>query len=217
MNNLEYLFGLPVLKTKIDPSEFNKDDIVKDILANYEIDPERNAWEKYDAINVKSRLHHSFNDPDTRFKRIDYSQLIPVYEQKIAKQLERLQWKSSFNFEFTIENYTCIKENSYMREHAHPWTDFTAVHYVKFDPKQHFSTVYVNTHDYADYAKDLAVGSNDHLDTSTTEGSYMTSHYSLNTDEDDFVITPSFVKHSVPYHDKCDDHRITIALNIIIK
>tara|TARA_B100001057_G_scaffold204772_1_gene205464 strand:+ start:438 stop:1088 length:651 start_codon:yes stop_codon:yes gene_type:complete len=215
--SIEYLFGLPVLKTKIDPTEYNKDVIVKDILENYEKDSTRNVWEKYDSINVKSRLHHSFNDPDPKFKRIDYSDLVPVYEQKIAQQLQTLQWKNDFSFEFTIENYTCIKENHYMREHAHPWTDFTAVHYVKFDPKQHFSTVYVNTHDYADYAKDLAVGSYNHLDTGTTAGSYMNSHYSLNTDEDDFVITPSFVKHSVPFHEKCSDHRITIALNIIIK
>lgn len=213
----EFLFGLPVLKTKIDESEYDKDKIVADIIDNYEKDPQRNSWEKKDTINVKSSLHHSFNDVNPIFKRIDYSKLVPVYERKIEHLLKQLQWKNDFSFEFVVENYTCMKEHHYMRDHVHPWTDFTGVHYMKFNPEEHFSTVYVNTHNYAEYAKDLAVGSMNNLDVSTTAGSYMCSHYSLNTHEDDFVITPSFVSHAVPYHQQCNDHRITIALSIIIK
>ena len=67
-----------------------------------------------------------------------------------------------------------------------------------------------------DYSPD-AVNWADFLDTSTTENSWMCDNYSINTDEDDFVMTPAIVEHSIPYHNNCDEHRITIALNIKIE
>ena len=216
----QFLFGFPIIKQPIDKNLYDKEKIVSDILYNYNLDNSRNNWDSEQAKYGRptSNLHHSYGDQNNNnFRKIDYSKLIPLYNEKVTNALNQLYFKQKINFRYTIENYTCVKENNSMREHVHLGCDFTGVHYLKFNKDEHFPTNFINTHKHSNYTSKLLPTLNNELDTSSTENSWMCENYSINTDEDDLVITPAIVEHSIPYHEKCNDHRITIAINIHIE
>ena len=213
----EFLFGLPIMKCEIDEKLYNKKKLVNTILKNYETDPNRNAWDLTNKFD-NSNLHHSYNNKDGNFEDVDYSELLPIYTDTITKCLSQLYFKKQkFKFNFIVTNYTCIKESHFMKGHIHTDCDFSAVHYIKFDEREHHPTVFENTHDYAFFIDKLCGDFNGQLDDKYSENSWMHAHYKLKTMENDFVLTPSFLKHNVPYHHKCNNHRITIVLNINIE
>ena len=208
----EYLFGFPVVKQTINDNLYDKNKIIEDILHNYNLNPNRNEWD-----NI-SNIHHSLYDNENKeFIEINYSKLIPIYQEKIINFLNQIYLKGPVNFSFTISNYTCIKDNHYMREHIHPHCDFTGVHYLKFNKKEHYPTSFTNTHNHAKFSTNLFTSLAEKLDMTKTANSWFSEIFSINTEENDFVITPSIVEHSIPFHAKCETHRITIALNISIE
>ena len=217
----EYLFGFPVVKQKIEEDLYDKDKIVDDILYNYNLNPDRNEWDTSSKDKRKkpilSNLHLSYGDTDNKFKKIDYSKLIPVYTEKVTNFINQIYFNTPVRFSYSIANYTCIKNNQYMREHIHPECDFTGIHYIKFNKNEHYSTSFTNTHKYPKFSQDLFPVLLKKLDGTKTENSWMSEYYNINTEEDDFIITPSVVEHSVPFHNNCENHRITIAINITIE
>jgi len=218
----QFLFGFPIIKQSIDESLYDKNKIVADILHNFDLDNNRNEWDSDQKQHGRpsSNLHHSYsfnNEDNSKFKKIDYSDLIPLYNKAVANSLNQLYFKDKVNFTYKIDNYTCLKHSSYMREHVHLDCDFTAIHYLRFNNKQHFPTNFVNTQKHSNYTVKLLPTLVEKLDTSAVENSWMCDNYSINTDENDFVLTPAIVEHSIPYHNNCDDHRITIVLNIKIE
>ena len=56
MKKMNYLFGFPVGIYKINPSNYNKEKIVSDIIDNYKINANRNNW------NKSSNIHQEFDD-----------------------------------------------------------------------------------------------------------------------------------------------------------
>ena len=74
--NIDFLFGCPIYRVKIDPKSFNKEKMVKTIQANYKLDPARNKWD-YGG----SDFHHMHDDfKNKKFKWLDFDSLIPVYK-----------------------------------------------------------------------------------------------------------------------------------------
>ena len=213
----DLLFGLPAIRCNIDEKLYSKEKLVDTILKNYNTNPNRNSWDLNNKFE-NSNLHHSYNNDNDDFENIDYSELMPIYTDTISKCLSQLNFKKQkFKFNFYIANYTCIKENHYMKSHIHTDSNFSAIHYLKFDEKEHHPTIFENTHNYAPFAGKLSGDFSDQLDDSYSENSWMHTHYSLKTKENDFVLTPSFLEHSVPFHKKCRNHRVTIVLNINIE
>lgn len=211
----ESLFGFPIVKQKIEKNKYDKDKIIKDILYNYNLNPSRNKWDALDSSS--SNLHLSYGDDENKFKKIDYSTLIPIYTEKIKNFLKNIYFKTPIKFNYTIVNYTCVKSSQYMREHVHPESDFTAVHYLKFDKNEHHSTCFTNTHKHSKFSNNLLPALTKKLDMTKTENSWICEYYNINTDEDDFVITPSIVEHAIPFHNNCKNHRITVVTNINIE
>ena len=82
---MKYVFGYPYWIYKIDPKSYDKEQISKDILNNYYINPVRNNWDNKSYMD--SKLHHSNSDRgNPHFKEINYSVdatisygLFPVY------------------------------------------------------------------------------------------------------------------------------------------
>ena len=76
----DFVFGIPFYKGHIDPTEFNKREIVDTIAKNYEIDKTRNIWDKH--MLAGSDMHHAYADWDNeKFHKIDFTKLAPHYEQ----------------------------------------------------------------------------------------------------------------------------------------
>jgi hypothetical protein len=209
------LFSLPAYTYSIDEKLYDKKNIINVIENNYKKNKTRNKWEADDDI-VSSNLHHNYNDSEnTKFEKPNYTTIIPVYQKIISNLfLNDLKLKKDIVYNFEIVNYTCMTGSQYMKSHYHNDCDFTGVHYIKFNPKVHKPTLYENTHNFSRFVRDLRPKLNDVLDDNYCLNSWYSKNYFLNTKENDFVITPSFLFHSVPYQPSTKETRITIVLNI---
>jgi len=210
------MFNIPYWKYTIDPKSYDKNIILADIEHNYSLDNNRNKWDGKNYLN--SNLHHSNRDIDNpKFKKINYKLLIPVYHNLFDRFCKTLELTSTFKYTFQITNYTAMKSGQYMRPHNHIGdSDFTCIHYVKFNPKKHQSTVFHNANHWADDYQYLRPNLYKKLNFENEKHSYLLKYYKLPTKEDDFVITPSSLIHEVPPF-KSDELRVTLVVNLSIK
>jgi hypothetical protein len=205
------LFGIPFYKGKINSLLYDKQKIISDIESNYHKSPTRNNW------GYNGDLHHSFNDDNNEnFIKINYEKLIPLYKEKIDDFFGDLKFKKKINFEYKIENYTATKNSQYMGYHQHLPSTFFAIHYLQFDPKIHNPTQYKNSHVFADYLPNLRGNLTEIFDESYLENSWVTPEYWLSIEEDDFIIMPSLISHSIFPCLSNEKTRISVALNINI-
>jgi hypothetical protein len=204
---MKQIFGIPYHIESING--YNKQEIINDITFNYNKDKGRNKWDEF------SNLHHANKDSfNKEFKEINFQPLIPLYEKAISNFLMTLKSNKDFSFKFDIVNYTCVTRDQFMKMHDHiKLSDFHAVHYVKFNPSVHKSTLYKNTHIFGDYLKHLRKGFYESMDEKQIENSWLQSDYYLDVKEDDMLILPSCIPHMIPAV-KTDETRITIVLNI---
>jgi hypothetical protein len=209
------LFGIPLYKTKIDSNSFDKKFIIKTIKSNYKIDPNRNTW----ATN--SSLHHTYEDwENKKFQKIDLSSLMPIYT-KTLENWTKENFCKPVSFNFSVENVTCMSKNQFMGSHRHVnrYNDvnFTAIHYLKFNPDSS-STLYENPADYSNFLDSLLEVDNLRClyEKYDIESSWLFKNWYLNLSEDDFVIAPAILEHSV-LKNNSDKLRITIVLNITIQ
>jgi len=212
---IQQIFGLPIYIGNIKHSLYNKDEIIKDIHFNYNKDKNRNNWT---SDFEKSDLHHSFGDwENSNFKKINFNKLIPIYEKEFKKFFNLLPLKKSITFKFNIVNYTCMTSSQFMKEHYHPDTDFTAVHYIKFDKKIHKPTVFENSNAFSSYSFSLKPSLINILNEKNIYNSWFFKNYCMDIKENDICITPGFLLHSVPTQPKTNSTRITIVSNIKIE
>jgi hypothetical protein len=209
------LFSLPIYTYSVDENLYDRKDIINTIEDNYKKDKNRNLWEK-NTDSIKSNLHHNFSDyKNEDFKEPNYEKIIPVYENILLKFLEDLSLKiTPIKFKFEIVNYTCMTGSQYMKSHQHSHCDFTAVHYIKYNPNIHKPTLYENTHSFSRYTKDLRPNLKNILNEKDYLNSWYYNSYFLNVKEHDMCISPSFLLHSVPHQPQTLDTRITIVLDI---
>jgi hypothetical protein len=213
---IKQIFGFPFYVDNINDSLFDKKKIIKDIEYNYKKDKHRNVWEDSKGL-VDSNLHHSYSDMEnSNFKKINYSKLLPIYTKVITNFLNNFKFKKLIKFNFNIVNYTCMTSSQYMKSHYHPESDFTAVHYIKYDNTIHKPTLFENS-DFSKFTRSLRPNLYNLLDSSDINHSWYYENYFLNIKENDICITPSFLFHSVPMQPKTDFSRITIVLNISIE
>ena len=216
------LFGVPVVKSWINPDLYDKSNIVKAIHHNYKIDPNRNEWPGGEYSNI----HHSYNDwKNPKFKKIDFSKLINVYKKVIVDSINTYRFKGRVDITAFIRNYTCMKTTQSMQQHNHvsPYrqidnehhTDFTSIHYIKFNEKKHIPTMYVNSQAWSKYYDHMCPKHKSFLDDTYTENSFIFDEYQLDVLEDDIVFVPSILEHHIPIQTS-DETRITIVSNISI-
>jgi hypothetical protein len=209
---MQSLFGLPYYQTKLDSTKYNKDEVINTIVENYGIDKVRNNWDC--GAHVPSNIHHSNNDYDNeRFQEVDYSQLVPLYGEKIKEFLDSLNYKEEIKYRFEVVNYTCMSESSYMKEHAHI-CEFSAVHYLKFNPEVHPSTCYINPASYTDYIAPVLPKLSQCLDTTDINNTWVCKYVKVPVEEDTFVIMPGIMSHMVPPFENTDELRMTVVINI---
>jgi len=207
------LFGFPIYHSSIDKKLYDKQKILKTILSNFKKSQVRSEWSKSNEGFNSNKLHHSLNDElNPKFKQPNYTSLIPLYTNEIKTFLESMPIKKT-TFKFEIVNYTCMTEGHHMMHHIHTECDFSAIYYIQFDDKTQDSTVFTNTNDYPKFINDVYPQINQTLIRSEIENSWAHKYFKIVIKEDDLVIFPAMLEHSVP-NVKSDKTRVTIVFNI---
>jgi hypothetical protein len=205
------LFGFPIHITNINEKLFEKNQIISDIEYNYGLNKNRNLWD------TDSNLHHSYNDENNNsYKKINYNSLIPLYNNEIKKYIDNFKFKEKVTYKFNVVNYTCTTKSQYMKSHYHNDSDFTAVHYLKYNQGYHKPTFFENTNSYVDFLPYLRPNLKNLLDPTDLKNSWILKNYYFNVKENDIVISPAFLFHNVPAQNETDETRITVVLNITI-
>jgi uncharacterized protein (TIGR02466 family) len=207
------LFGFPIYHSSIDKKLYDKQKILKTILSNFKKSQIRSNWSKWSEGFASNKLHHSNSDElNTEFKQPNYNSLIPLYTSEIKAFLNSMPIKKC-SFKFNIVNYTCMTEGHHMMGHIHTNCDFSAVHYLQFDNKIKDPTVFKNTNDYSKFICDVYPKIDKTFISSKIENSWAYQYFKIETNEDDLIIFPAMLEHSVP-DIKSDKTRVTIVFNI---
>ena len=200
------------MSTKIDKKSYDKKSIVSAIEKNFKLNKKRNLWDK------TSMLHHSYNDESNpKYHKVNFATLLPVYKKVLSAMFKNMVIFPTYRFDFTIVNYTCLSNSNYMQAHIHPGTDFTAVHYMQFDKKHHTSTRFENTFPHAEYITYLRPELIKLLSNKHKSNSWAYKDWILDTEEDDFYLASSFLRHKIDPQTSKNKNRITIVLNIALK
>jgi hypothetical protein len=207
------IFGSVIYKTKIDPSSYDKDSMINVLMQNYNKNPERNKWDE------KSKLHHMYDDwENEEFAPVDTSSLIYVYEKHIEKFMKTVSFKKPVKYNWALDNFTVNTE--YMKDHEHfdrtdtSQTLFSCTHYISFDKSAHQPTEFMNPLPLVYYARNV-LDLQGFLNDKDPINSCYFNDYKLDTEEDDFVIFPSYLKHGVfPSKQQTSHPRIVGVLNI---
>jgi len=212
---IKNLFGLPLYHASLLNEKYNKNDILDVIIKNYNKDNNRNEWDKKKLES--SKIHHFLSDElNNSFDTPNFKHLIPIYEKHISNFLNNLNNNENYKFVFEIVNYTCMKKGQHMVKHYHTDCDFSAIHYLKFDENFNDSTLFFNPSDYSKFINQLRPNLMGFFNSNKEHNSWIYYNYKFNTKEEDLVIFPSILEHSVPIV-KDDKHRVTISFNISIK
>jgi hypothetical protein len=208
-----FLFGVPIFKSKVDPNTYDKESIINRILYNYKVSPYRNKW---DSV---SNLHHSHGDWENKdFEEFEKEKLLQIYSDIFLKTTNslKLSKNESFNCYVEIVNYTCTSKNQYMREHNHLNSYFSGVHFLKYDRKFHDSTTFKNPSIFSEYInflipEKIIKG----VEKEEIENSWLSQSFNLKVEEDDVIIFPSILNHFIKKQ-LTEKLRITIAFNVKI-
>ena len=214
MNNIKYLYGLPIYIEKINPKTYEKNKIISQIENNYKISNIRNNWSK-DSF-IKTDIHHSIlDDENKKFNKINYYNLVNEYKKIIDNFFKKTNLKNSFNFKYNIVNYTCSNQNSFMIPHIHGDCSFSLVHYISFDKKQHIPTIFKSPYYFSNLLPNNEKLKNI-FDCKFEENSWLNKEWAFDTEEDDVVIFPAILEHYVRNLNS-EKLRITISVNISIE
>ena len=218
---IESVFPIPVWKTKITRDDYNKDLIVNQMLKNFDIDPQRNTWDNVMQTSTKSNWHHSNNDEDRDgaiFESISYEEsgLYNCIDNKIREFISTLNLQKDINYSWQVTNYTVSDEGYFLTSHDHGSDSFSSVLYLQFDPKNHPPTAFSNPFGAPHLARWLQRDLYNAIEKTNPFFGYLHDTWTLNTEEDDYIIFPGHVKHEVPTVGKSDKKRVTISCNIKI-
>lgn len=211
------VFGVPFFQAHIPPDRYNKTDIISQIIENYKIDPERNNWST--TTKQYSKLHHVVNDwENENFNKIDFSSLLHVYNDVIKKFFKSLHLTSEVeekDYFWDISNYTCMSIGQNMAPHVHP-SDFTAIHYIRYNKDKHPSTNFRNPHVWNNYLSQCHGKLVKKLKYDNLFNTWATGYWSPPVNEDEIIITPGCLEHLVPSFET-DELRMTLVINISLK
>lgn len=220
MSTLQSIFSIPVWKTKIDKTEYDKDLVLGEMLHNFSVDPKRNKWDEVENTLCKSNWHHSNHDDNNEsFKEISYveSGLADKLNERIIEFINYLNLTKDINYEFDITNYTVSKEGYFLTSHGHGGDDFSSVLFLQYDKKTHPSTVFNNPDNSSMFNRIIQKDLYESIDSSNPFFSYFHDDWQIDTEEDDYLIFPGHVKHEVPLIGKTNKPRVTLSINIRLK
>lgn len=174
----------------------NKEEFISFIGEEYNQNPHLTpkGWN----CNVHSNFHQSFH-----FREIIPDDLIVEIENKSNQFFDDYQSKIKLSGDFFISSmwYNCYTKNQNQEIHNHGEALFSGIYYLKFNKDIHYPTTFYNPNFDIPFLK---VKNNPYF------------CYTLECEEDDIIIFPSNLKHSVDgmIDKKEKELRITISFNI---
>ena len=184
-----------------------KDAYLDDIISNYNLAPfNSHDWNVHTDYKLKDGL-----------KQLDWWTSIQHYKKYVNQFIEhyfrglQLDWRIDDN-----PWYTAYGKGQKADQHEHMTCDFSAVHFLKFNPEVHEPIRFVHPEQtktkYLSRFKPLIV---DNLGTCDRQ-SYYKEHYVPVINEGDFIIFPSELQHLV-WPNESDELRVTIAFNFSLR
>lgn len=207
------LFPSRIFKSKVDPTTYNKNEIVDILIRNYKTDvaKNRNAWDD------NSDLHHYYNDWDNeKYEKVPLDELNVIYENKVNELMEQINFCKDINFKWTLENITVNAKHMAAHDHV-GFADgyqclYSGIHYVKFNSDVHSPTTFFNPLMVSQF-NCLTENLVKVLDNTTLENSNYFDSWQVSVEEDDFIFFPAYLKHHV-VSQLTDDFRITGVVNV---
>lgn len=207
----EFLFASPLYSVIIDPKSYQKQEIIDTVLYNYSVDNSRNKWDE------NSNLHHLYNDwTNDKFKVVDTTSLIDVYKSIIDPFLEQQKFRKKIKYKWAIENITAYNNSQFMREHDHLLENviWTCVHYISV-PTNASPLTFHNPLAFQIYSQHPGVKiSTEFVDIENPLNSAYFQTFNYQMKENEFLIFPSFLRHSVTPNPALDGLRIAVVINI---
>jgi len=209
------LFSCPIYKIRVDPTSYDKEKIINDILYNKSLKNTRNNSKNFEGCNI----HHSYEDKNNEiFRIINYEKLnlayLEIFNDFFNNELNTIK---NFTYKFKIQNYLAVTENQWMSSHNHLGDEsvFATVHYLNFE-KDHNFTNFINPAIFAPFIKHIQPDMYNIIDRQSIKNSYMFESFKYSVEEDDMIIFPSTLKHEILPQKPIKEPRITIATNIKI-
>ena len=207
------LFPSRIFKSKIDPSVYNKKEIVDILIKNYQKDEskDRNAWDD------DSNLHHYYNDWfNAKYDKVPLDKLNVVYENKVNDLMKQVNFCQNIDFKWTFENITVNAKHMSAHDHV-GFADgyqcvYSGIHYMKFNQDIHSPTTFFNPLMVSQF-NCLTDNLVKILSNSSIENSNYFSSWQIPVQEDDFIFFPAYLKHNV-ISQIDDDYRITGVINV---
>ena len=109
-----------------------------------------------------------------------------------------------------------MTKESQMSNHIHTDCDFSTVHYLKYNNDSLDCTLFHNSNDYAKFLVSLSPSLSKVCDNKSIQNSWIYQTFKIPTQEDDFIIFPAILEHSVPRIES-DGERVTVVTNINVK
>jgi len=160
-------------------------------------------------------IHSSFQTNDPNMK-LDTPWLNAIYSKYVSIFLDEF-----FDRQVTAKIfdpwYNVFSQYQFQEPHAHFPNDFSLVHYVLFDEKEHIPTTFMNPNPIAaeaqaSFRKPLF----DKINKKDPAKSFYMTHYTpIEIFQGDLIIFPSSLSHFVKYN-QSSKKRITFTLNIEI-
>jgi hypothetical protein len=212
MSKIINLFSSNIYKTKINPNSYDKDIILQNIYTN--LDKQKNR----DVKKSFGKLHHSYADFENKnFVEINYDKLIPIYNNIFKDFFEKnIDSKFTYEWGYEIVNYTATIKDHYMNKHWHlPDYDFSSIHYVSFDKSMPRTKFYNPNQMLSKSLRIIRPDLNEGLNLDNYNNSIFCKSYELTVEEDEIIIFPSFLEHSIPSSEKeYNKPRVTIVCNL---
>jgi len=206
------LYPSNLFKMNIDSDLFPKQEIIETVLRNYDLQKQRNEWDKY------SKMHHYYNDwGNESFEKIDLTAVTELHKNFYKNILDQM-FIQPIQFKVVVENITVHKGNqNYMTAHNHvnEHVYLSGVHYIKCDEKSSKLT-FINPLIYSEYPN-LTVSNvvSEKLDASNPMNSSYYKEWSYSVKEDEMIVFPAYLNHKVdPSEFEDSDFRIAIVTNL---
>lgn len=187
------MFPSQIYKTRIDPKSYDKEEIIRTAMENYEKDPSKNNWDD------ESDLHHCYGTmydapPALKSLSSSYGKAIDECMNSISKN------HNKFEYRWKMVNFAV--NTKYMAPHDHfykigDWqSTYSCCHYISYHWKYHSPTRFLNPLVIAQYHRNLVEMSN-LLDKNAIDNSTYFVDGTAPVEEDDMIIFPSYLKHVV--------------------
>jgi len=196
------LFTSDIYKVKVQKHEEIKNFFTSNIESEY-----NDKGPNCDFCNV-------YSDYFPGARPVDWDDILPKYESSIQEFITEYGFKDTHNWKVGIDAwYNVTGKGGWGETHNHlssPRTiQFSAVHYVKFDPLTHSPTIFYNP------SNDGIRSTQPTPTVSNLPPTWPKELINVDATEGDMIFFPPYLNHSIPVQ-KSSVPRITTAFNITI-